>query len=301
MHRAKPKTPLNIMEKKIPVNPKYAKTQSKIDSGTTVQKVRLISHKEFLKRLDETFRRVSPKCLEELFGEYEDGGGSVSDQPEMVAKMVKKSDGKFIMERVPAEDNQSHGGASGPRIVSYEAEEQEEYDPPYLILDTRTKEEFAVNRIHRAKNFPAAYLNRDVLLPEMHRFKNQESKLIILYDQDEKTVTATAHTLVQRGFDNVYVLTGGIVDFSDEYPDRIEGLSLPKKPKDPSKKATKEMYKNAPALSTTGPKSIKSVSTRKKDNASDASSVVSTLSVAETVISRAAVRKARVATAANYR
>jgi hypothetical protein len=30
------------MEKKIPVNPKYANTQSKINSGTTVQKVRLI-------------------------------------------------------------------------------------------------------------------------------------------------------------------------------------------------------------------------------------------------------------------
>lgn len=129
--------------------------------------------KEFLKRRDETFRRVPCSSLAELFSEYEDNGSSSNGasgpgQPEMVARMVKKSDGKFVMERVPAEDNQS--SVSGPRIVSYEAEEQEEYDPPYLILDTRAKDEFAVNRIHRAKSFPASHLCRDVLLPEMHRF-----------------------------------------------------------------------------------------------------------------------------------
>lgn len=303
MHRAKPKTPLNIMEKKISVNPKYANTQSKINSGTTVHKVRLISNKEFLKRLDEAFRRVTPRNVEELFQEYEDQGGGSSGQPEMVAKMVKKSDGKFVMERVPAEaNNQSNN--SGPRIVSYDAEEEEEYDPPYLILDTRTKEEFAVNRIQRSKSYPASFLNRDILLPEMHKFKNHESKLIIIYDQDEKTAPQTAHTLVQRGFDNIYVLTGGIVDFADEFPDRIEGMSLPKKPVDPNKKVvTKEVYKNASALSTTGgPKSVKSMATtKKKENASDVSSVMSSLSVADSVISRATARKARVVTTANYR
>lgn len=90
----------------------------------------------------------------------------------MVAKMVKKENGKFVMERVPVDDgnNQSNNHASGPRVVSYDAEEREEYDPPYLILDTRSKEEFAVNRMQRAKSFPAAFLNRDVLLPDMHKF-----------------------------------------------------------------------------------------------------------------------------------
>lgn len=126
------------------------------------------AHKEFLKRRDETFRRVTCKCLNELFQEYEDTGKESSGQPEMVARMVKQDNGKFVMERVPSEDNQA--GSGGPRVVSYDANEREDYDPPYLILDTRTKEEFSVNRIHRSKNFPAAHLNRDVLLPEMHQF-----------------------------------------------------------------------------------------------------------------------------------
>jgi centrosomal protein CEP41 len=124
-----------------------------------------VANKEFLKRRDETFRRITCQCLAELFNEYEDTGNSST--PEMVAKMVQNKNGTFVLERVPSEDNQTAGG---PRIVSYEADESVEYDVPYLILDTRTKEEFASNRIHRAKNFPASFLNRDYLLPEMHRF-----------------------------------------------------------------------------------------------------------------------------------
>ncbi|KAE9284043.1 hypothetical protein PF008_g27254 [Phytophthora fragariae] len=299
MHRAKAKAPLSIMEKRIPQNPRYKNTQSKIDSGSTVNKVRLISHKEFLKRRDETFRRITCRCLADLFGEYEDIGSA--SQPEMVARMVKGADGEFSMERVPVDEvNQE---SCGPRIVSYEAEEKEDYDPPYLVLDTRTKDEFAANRIHRAKNYPATFLNRDVLLPEMHQFKNQETKLVILYDLDDKTAAQTAHTLVQRGFDNIYVLTGGLVDYADEFPDHIEGTPLPPKPVDPTKKQTKrDVYKGSAALSSTAStRSVRSVVTRRKGTPSDVSSVMSNLTVAESVISKATARKERIGGTANYR
>ncbi|KAL3660518.1 hypothetical protein V7S43_014662 [Phytophthora oleae] len=218
----------------------------------------------------------------------------------MVARMVKGADGKFTMERVPAnEDNQ---GSCGPRIVSYDAEEKEDYDPPYLVLDTRSKEDFSANRIHRAKNYPTTFLNRDVLLPEMHQFKNQESKLIIIYDLDDKTVAQTAHTLVQRGFDNIYALTGGLIDYADEFPDHIEGIPLPPKPADPNKSAKREVYKNSAALiSTASTRSVRSVATKKKGTMSDVSSVMSNLTVAESVISKATARKERTGGTMNYR
>ncbi|KAG7383285.1 Centrosomal protein of 41 kDa [Phytophthora boehmeriae] len=287
------------MEKRIPQNPRFKNTQSKIDSGTTVNKVRLISSKEFLKRRDETFRRITCRCLAELFNEYEDTG--CSGQPEMIARMVKGPNGEFSMERVPVEDNNQDMG--GPRIVSYDAEEKEDYDPPYLVLDTRSKEEFATNRIHRAKSFPATYLNRDILLPEMHQFKNQDNKLVIVYDLDDKTVAQTAHTLVQRGFDNIYVLTGGIMDYADEFPDQIEGTPLPRKPADPSRKSgMRDVYKSSSALApSVSSRSVRSMATRKKGGASDVSSVMSNLSVAESVISKATARKERGMATANYR
>ncbi|KAH7472205.1 Centrosomal protein of 41 kDa B [Phytophthora ramorum] len=194
----------------------------------------------------------------------------------MVARMVKGANGEFSMERVPVgDDNQD---SCGPRIVSYDAEEKEDYDPPYLLLDTRSKEEFAANRIHRAKNYPATFLNRDV-------------------------VAQTAHTLVQRGFDNIYVLTGGIIDYADEFPDHIEGTPFPPKPVDPAKKSTKrDVFKGPSALSSTASsRSVRSVATRRKGTPSDVSSVMSNLTVAESVISKATARKDRGVGTANYR
>ena len=75
--------------------------------------------------------------------EYEDTGGCTG--PEMEAKMVETAEGEFILERQPVlEDNQG-----GPRIVSYDAEEDVEQEHPYLILDVRSAQEFDHNRIHR--------------------------------------------------------------------------------------------------------------------------------------------------------
>ncbi|KAL7682241.1 putative Rhodanese-like domain-containing protein [Plasmopara halstedii] len=295
MHRAKSKAPLSIMEKRIPQNPKYKNTQSKIDSGSTVNKVRLLSHKEFLKRRDETFRRITCSCLAELFNEYEDTGSA--SQPEMVAQMVENGNGELAIKRVPASDNNNE--ILGPRIVTYEADEKEEYEAPYLVLDTRSKEEFANNRIYRSKSYPASYLNRDVLLPEMHQFKNQEAKLIVLYDLDDSTVAQTAHTLVQRGFDNVYVLTGGLINYADEFPDHIEGTPLPPKPVDPSKVSKRSVYRGSSASSSM--RNTRSGMSRQRGTPSDVSSIMSNLSVAESIISKATARKERVIGTANYR
>jgi len=137
----------------------------------------------------------------------------------------------------------------------------------------------------------------------MHQFKNQETKLVIVYDLDDKIVAQTAHTLVQRGFDNIYVLTGGLIDYADEFPDHIEGTPLPPKPVDPAKKTTKrDVYKGPSALSSTAStRSVRSVATRRKGTPSDVSSVMSNLTVAETVISKATARKDRVGGTANYR
>nr|CCA16959.1 sporangia induced conserved hypothetical protein [Albugo laibachii Nc14] len=251
MYRAKIKPPLSMMERRIPQNSKYKDTKSKIDSGTTVNKVRQISQKEFLKRRDETFRRITCKCLADLFTEYEDNG-KCAVEPEMMAKMVER-DGKYCLDRVPVNNN-----SAGPRVISYEADEVEEYDAPYLILDTRSKEEFASNRLQRAQSFPSSFVCRDYVLPQMQKFKNQENYLIILYDLEDTTVAQTAHVLVQRGFDNIYVLTGGILEYADSHPEHLEGIPFPKRAVDPQKKLiAREVMRGSPALSVSGAKSVK--------------------------------------------
>ncbi|ETV87566.1 hypothetical protein H257_01094 [Aphanomyces astaci] len=287
----KPKAAMTIMEKRLPQNPKYKDTQSKLDTGSTVNKVRLISSKEFLKRRDETFRRVTPRCLAELFAEYEDTGKGDAAAPEMVARMVKNADGEFVMERQVSDDNQEH---AGPRVVSYDAEEGENYDVPYLILDTRPREDFTENRIHRSKSFPTAFLCRDQFLPEMHQFKNHESKLIVLYCLDEKLSIQSANLLGQKGFDNIYVLSGGLMEYAALYPHHVEGTPPPRPKARDAKKPARDLYKSGTALIASSAKSVAGSTRKKLVGDDDVSSVASHQSVAESVISKATQRKSSV-------
>lgn len=44
---------------------------------------------------------------------------------------------------------------------------------------------------------------------------------------NERKGTAVAKTLTERGFGNIYLLTGGIQSFFIEYPDLIDGNEIP--------------------------------------------------------------------------
>ena len=41
--------------------------------------------------------------------------------------------------------------------------------------------------------------------------KNQDSKIIVLYDGDESLSHRAVTTLVERGYDNIFMLSGGMV------------------------------------------------------------------------------------------
>ena len=39
--------------------------------------------------------------------------------------------------------------------------------------------------------------------------KNKPGKIIVIYDEDERIAPMAATTLVQRGYDNLFMLSGG--------------------------------------------------------------------------------------------
>jgi hypothetical protein len=51
--------------------------------------------------------------------------------------------------------------------------------------------------------------------------------LIIIYHEDDKTGAQFAAVLYEKGFDNVYLLSGGIEDFYQKKPDFVVGSELP--------------------------------------------------------------------------
>jgi len=290
-------------ETRVPDNARYADVSAKVASGRTAAKVKYLTNRQVLRRRDETFCRIGRDDLAELFEEYE------------------KVDDEHL-------DTLGAGADPGnrPKICVYEEDAPVEYERPYLVLDVRTPEEFADCHILQARSMPQRLLMQDKVQGDMYRFRNKEGMLIVLYDDHERLAAAAAHQLVHRGFDNVYVLSRGLVGFADAFPHYVEGDAdkLPRPEPSPRKKKPSGASRpsrgpsssassgamtarsNASTASTVRALSTSSRaasgyggggsrynrgSNRREDD--DKLSRMSELSVADSVISRATTRKNR--------
>lgn len=127
----------------------------------------------------------------------------------------------------------------------------EEGEKSFLLLDVRDPDGFTQCHLQGALHYPAPMLSRSVnpYLPEMYNYvsfcilisliilkKNKEGKLIIIYDLDEKIAVPTGNLFFEKGFDNVQVLTGGLREFAEQYPELVEG-EIPLSPKKKNKKS----------------------------------------------------------------
>lgn len=114
-------------------------------------------------------------------------------------------------------------------------------DRPFLLLDIRQQEDFDRSHLVMSRNYPTTRLTRAVNFEtrEMLHYKNKEGKLIIVYDYDEAVAHKFATTLIQRGYDNVFMLSGGI---------RVTQIKFPKclirkgerKPTDPEERLSEQ-------------------------------------------------------------
>ena len=92
---------------------------------------------------------------------------------------------------------------------------------PFLILDVREPEEYSRGHLVYSQNYQHTRLNRafDYETKEMLRVKNKAGKILVVYDDDESLARQTAKTLTQRGYDNVFMLSGGLRVASLKYPE----------------------------------------------------------------------------------
>ena len=97
----------------------------------------------------------------------------------------------------------------------------------FLLLDLRDNDEYQLWRIKEAISYPAPNIGRDKVITELYRFKNQPDKLIIVYMFDERQGTQYAQLLSEKGYDNVFLLSGGCEQFLEEFPELCEGRQVP--------------------------------------------------------------------------
>ena len=77
-------------------------------------------------------------------------------------------------------------------------------------MDLRDPDEYDLWRIKEALSYPAGKIAQDKMTPELYRFKNRENKLIIVYMNDERKGCQAANLMAEKGYENVFLLSGGI-------------------------------------------------------------------------------------------
>ncbi|NXG68685.1 CEP41 protein, partial [Baryphthengus martii] len=84
-------------------------------------------------------------------------------------------------------------------------------DCPFLLLDVRDRDAYDQCHIVGAYSYPIATLSRTMnpYTNNILEYRNAHGKIIILYDNDERLASQAATTMCERGFENLFMLSGG--------------------------------------------------------------------------------------------
>ena len=224
------KSTIDPLQRRVPKNPKYEHVQGVIDTGMNVRKVQNITTREYLKRKNELFKRVRPSSVYRLLCDHEEKHESIYDIGEEA-----ESGGGFaaaIARGASADESKS----SGVQIVTHSADDAvaEVERKPYLILDVRDEEEFEACHVTEAVSYPAPRISQDRITPQLFSYKNKADTMIIVYDDDEKIAAGVATLFVRKGWENVYLMSGGLKIAAAKFPLMVDG-DLPERLVSPSK------------------------------------------------------------------
>ncbi|XP_061896710.1 centrosomal protein of 41 kDa [Entelurus aequoreus] len=254
------------MTKRIPKNAKYQHIKTKLDTGVSLTKYleRLEDIKKNYKfNRGEIYKRFKVTTFAELILQV----ASVSDFAECVSGDSSHGldDGDGVMvAKAEAESNGSPErlGPSGRQDGAQEqdsgqgrstllsvingvgelnmngdkskapdnADPDKPYpDCPYLLLDMRDRDNYDQCHIVSAYSFPMAMLSRTMnpYTKEVLEYKNTDGKIIIVYDEDERIASHGATMMCQRGFENLFLLSGGLKAVAQKFPEGMTTGTLP--------------------------------------------------------------------------
>lgn len=102
-------------------------------------------------------------------------------------------------------------------------------DCPFLLLDVRDRDSYQQCHIVGAYSYPIATLSRTMnpYSNDILEYKNAHGKIIILYDDDERLASQAATTMCERGFENLFMLSGGLKVLAQKFPEGLVTGSLP--------------------------------------------------------------------------
>ncbi|KAM9247233.1 centrosomal protein of 41 kDa isoform 2-T2 [Leptosomus discolor] len=116
-----------------------------------------------------------------------------------------------------------------PKKAEAQAKDLPYPDCPFLLLDVRDQDAYDQCHIVGAYSYPIAMLSRTMnpYTNSILEYKNAHGKIIILYDNDERLASQAATTMCERGFENLFMLSGGLKVLAQKIPDGLITGSLP--------------------------------------------------------------------------
>nr|XP_046249654.1 centrosomal protein of 41 kDa [Scatophagus argus] len=114
-------------------------------------------------------------------------------------------------------------------VVSTEPADRPYPDCPYLLLDVRDQDQYDCCHIISANSFPIARLSRTMnpYTKEVLEYKNAAGKIIIVYDEDERIASQAATIMCERGFENLFMLSGGLKVIAQKFPEGMTTGCIP--------------------------------------------------------------------------
>uniref|UniRef100_A0A671F3N0 Centrosomal protein of 41 kDa n=1 Tax=Rhinolophus ferrumequinum TaxID=59479 RepID=A0A671F3N0_RHIFE len=243
------------LTKRIPQNPKYQHVKSRLDTDYRYKK------DELFKRLKVTtfaqlviqVASLSDQTLEvtaEEIQRLEDNDSATSDpDAEITARTNGKgSPGEQSPSPVQFINSMGAGDSSRSTLQSVisgvgeldldkglvkKAEPNTKDKPypdcPFLLLDVRDRDSYQQCHIVGAYSYPIATLSRTMnpYSNDILEYKNAHGKIIILYDDDERLASQAATTMCERGFENLFMLSGGLKVLAQKFPEGLITGSLP--------------------------------------------------------------------------
>ncbi|XP_024911841.1 centrosomal protein of 41 kDa isoform X2 [Cynoglossus semilaevis] len=236
---------VKYMEKRIPKNPKYQHVKTKLDTGCSLTNYMEDIQTNYRYHKDEIFKRLGVTTFAQMILQV----AAVSELNE-----IENDNGSHDTEDTDL-DCQSHrqydhdnsdvchtARSTLLSVISGMGELSRENkvpgpvvpdgpyaDCPYLLLDVRDRDLYDSCHIISAHSFPSSLLSRtmDAYTKEVREYRNAAGKIIILYDEDERIAAQTATSMCQRGFENLFILSGGLKVLCKKFPDGMVTGSIP--------------------------------------------------------------------------
>ncbi|NXO45420.1 CEP41 protein, partial [Locustella ochotensis] len=116
-----------------------------------------------------------------------------------------------------------------PKEEDPQAKERPYPDCPFLLLDVRDRDAYEQCHIVGAHSYPIATLSRTMnpYTNDILEYKNAHGKIIIVYDNDERLASQAATTMCERGFENLFMLSGGLKVLAQKIPEGLITGTLP--------------------------------------------------------------------------